>query len=441
MLGTIGIGGHVNEIIIGKLNSTEKDLKYSAFLGKENEKNVYMDIDDSHVILICGKRGQGKSYTMGVLCEGIISIMDEYPEIKGNLSLILIDTMGIFWTMQSPNNDYDLLEPWELKPEGFSIVVCYPSGIERYKESKIYSKYFHLGFSLRPSELFFEDWINCLDISSTQPQAILLLRSFKKVKDERGAFYSIDDVIDRVDKNIDYDDNVKLALINKLENAKSWGIFSDKGLFLQDLIKPSQVTIIDLSLLSHSIRATIVSILCKKIFDLRSDARISEELAKMGENIKWGKVPLVWLFFDEAHQFVPKAGKKKPVSAEALIKLAKESRQRGISLVFATQQPGALSSEVLTQCDTTIIHRITAKTDVDAIGEKISDVKMADDSIDITKYLSNLPKNPGYALIHNDLTENLVSVRIRPRVSRHGGSTPRLSELVENQNCSEAEER
>ena len=429
---TIRIGDHMNEIIIGKLNQTEKDLKNSVFLGKEKEsqENVYMDIDDSHVMLICGKRGQGKSYTMGVLCEGIISIMRQHLEIKENLSLILIDTMGIFWTMQSPNSNHNLLKLWGLKPEGFNVVVCYPSGIERYKDDKIYSKYFHLGFSLRPSELLFEDWINCLDITSTKPQAILLLRSLKKVKDERGVFFNIDDIIDRIEKNIDYDDNVKAALINKLENSKSWGIFSDKGLFLQDLIKSSQVTIIDLSLLSHSIRATIVSILCKKIFDLRSDARISEELAKMGEDVKWKKVPLVWLFFDEAHQFVPKAGKKKPVSAEALIKLAKESRQRGISLVLATQQPGALSSEVLTQCDTTIIHRITAKTDVDAVGEKISDVKMTENNINIINYLKNLPKNPGYALIHNDLTENLISVKIRPRVSRHGGSTPKLSEFA-----------
>ncbi|MCK4636411.1 MAG: ATP-binding protein [Methanomicrobia archaeon] len=425
----------MDEIIVGKLNPTKKDLKYSVFLGKEkeNQKSVYVDIDDSHVMLICGKRGQGKSYTMGVLCEGIISKMKKYIEIKENLSLILIDTMGIFWTMQSPSKNYNLLESWELEPEGYSVVVCYPYGIGRYKENKVYSKYFHLGFSLRPSELVLEDWLNCLDIASTKPQAILLLKSLKKVRDERGIFYSVDDIINRVEKNSAYDDNVKLALINKLENAKSWGIFSDKGLFLQELIKPSQVAIIDLSLLSHSIRSTVISILCKKIFDLRSVARVSEELAKIGEDIKWEKVPLVWIFFDEAHQFVPKTGKKKPLSAEAVIKLAKESRQRGISLVFATQQPGALSDEVLTQCDTTIIHRITAKNDVDAIGEKISDVKMTDNNINIIDYLRNLPKNPGYALIHNDLTENLISIKIRPRISRHGGSTPKLSELAEEQ--------
>ena len=77
---TIRIGDHMDEIIVGKLNPTKKDLKYSVFLGKEkeNQKSVYVDIDDSHVMLICGKRGQGKSYTMGVLCEGIISKMKKY---------------------------------------------------------------------------------------------------------------------------------------------------------------------------------------------------------------------------------------------------------------------------------------------------------------------------------------------------------------------------
>jgi ABC-type polar amino acid transport system ATPase subunit len=30
-----------------------------------------MDIAGAHVVLICGKRGGGKSYTMGVIAEGL----------------------------------------------------------------------------------------------------------------------------------------------------------------------------------------------------------------------------------------------------------------------------------------------------------------------------------------------------------------------------------
>src|SRR3989344_3124127 len=63
--------------------------------------NVYMDVAKSHVVFIVGKRGSGKSYTMGVIAEGIYDLPDE---IKKNLSVIMLDTMGIYWTMKYPNN-------------------------------------------------------------------------------------------------------------------------------------------------------------------------------------------------------------------------------------------------------------------------------------------------------------------------------------------------
>ena len=39
----------------------------------------------------------GKSYTMGVIAE---SIYDLPQEIKNNLAVVMLDTMGIYWTMR-----------------------------------------------------------------------------------------------------------------------------------------------------------------------------------------------------------------------------------------------------------------------------------------------------------------------------------------------------
>ncbi|MCK4822246.1 DUF87 domain-containing protein, partial [bacterium] len=62
--------------------------------------DVYIDVLRPHVILICGKRGYGKSYTMGVFIEEIARIE---KEIRDNLSVVVIDTLGIFWTTRFPN--------------------------------------------------------------------------------------------------------------------------------------------------------------------------------------------------------------------------------------------------------------------------------------------------------------------------------------------------
>ncbi|MFB6076519.1 MAG: helicase HerA domain-containing protein, partial [Candidatus Nanohaloarchaea archaeon] len=59
-----------------------------------------LDMARPHVMGVFGKRGTGKSYTLGVLAEELKKA-DE--EVRENLSTIMVDPMGIFWSMQNPN--------------------------------------------------------------------------------------------------------------------------------------------------------------------------------------------------------------------------------------------------------------------------------------------------------------------------------------------------
>src|SRR3989344_1406928 len=71
---------------------------------------VYLDVAGAHVVFIVGKRGSGKSYSLGAIAEGL---SDLPTEIKQNLSIILLDTMGIYWTMKYPNfQDSELARSW-----------------------------------------------------------------------------------------------------------------------------------------------------------------------------------------------------------------------------------------------------------------------------------------------------------------------------------------
>ena len=82
-----------------------------------------MDMMRPHIILVNGKRGSGKSYTGAVLAEEIMGLEEE---LRKNLSCLLIDTMGIFWSMKTPNEkDLQLLRNWNLKPKGFDIMNIY----------------------------------------------------------------------------------------------------------------------------------------------------------------------------------------------------------------------------------------------------------------------------------------------------------------------------
>jgi len=130
-------------------------------------------------------------------------------------------------------------------------------------------------------------------------------------------------------------------------------------------------------------------------------------------------MPLVWLFLDEAHEFLPMA--EKTPATNALIQLLREGRQPGISMILATQQPGVIHRDVMTQSDIVISHRLTNKDDLTALNTMMQSYLMEG----ITKSMNALPELKGSAIILDDNSERLYPVRIRPRFTWHGGEAPK----------------
>jgi len=130
------------------------------------------------------------------------------------------------------------------------------------------------------------------------------------------------------------------------------------------------------------------------------------------------EMPLVWLVIDEAHEFLPNTGKT--VASAPLITILREGRQPGISLVLASQQPGKIHTDVMTQADTVIAHRITAKIDVDALGQLMQSYMREG----LPQMLDNLPDLKGSAIIFDDTNEKMYPMRMRPRITWHGGGSP-----------------
>ena len=130
------------------------------------------------------------------------------------------------------------------------------------------------------------------------------------------------------------------------------------------------------------------------------------------------KMPMVWLFLDEAHEFLPRKGKT-PAS-DALITILREGRQPGVSLVLATQQPGKIHTDVMTQSDIVLSHRLTAQMDVEALGLLMQSYMRKG----LDAELNVLPRVKGAAIIFDDMNERMYPMRVRPRFTWHGGSAP-----------------
>lgn len=367
---------------------------------------VLLDVLRPHIITLCGKRGEGKSYSIGIIAEEISNLP---PDIKRNLCVIIVDTQGIFWTMKSPNEkDIVLLRSWGLEAKGFDAEVYVPSGQE-----KIFSAAgvdYDLGFSISPSELSVDDWMNVFSIRMTEPLGILLQMSIDKLS---GA-YGITEIAQSIQSQEGYE-NEKRALINMFRASGNWGIFGEAK--MPELLAAGKLSVIDVSLTPQNVRALMLSIILRKIFIERAKARRKEELSDI-ELASTKRLPMPWILVDEAHNFLPADGAT-PAS-EILSKIVKEGRQPGISIVFATQRPEKLHIDALALGDIVISHRLTSKADIEALKGIMQTYML----FDITKYINELPKLKGVAIILDDNSERIYKIRMRPRQSWHAGASP-----------------
>jgi len=129
-------------------------------------------------------------------------------------------------------------------------------------------------------------------------------------------------------------------------------------------------------------------------------------------------MPMVWLMIDEAHQFVGSEGNT--AATGPLLTLIKEGREPGISLLMITQRPNKLHPDALSQSDMIISHRLTSKSDIDAL-RSIMQTYMLED---IQDYLNDLPRTKGAAIILDDNSERIYQAQMRPRFSWHAGGSP-----------------
>ncbi len=424
------------EIITGRGEGDKKSFgdRGLVYIGKGYVKmgqytslsnKIFMDVARSHVVLVAGKRGSGKSYTLGVLAEEISSMPQE---ISQNIASLIFDTMGIYWTMKYKNEkDKELLNEWDLKAKNLPVKIFAPYGH--------FYDYLQKGipvdekFALDAAQLNAEDWIVTFGLDIINPVSILIERTITKLKKEKS--FGIKEIIKAIEKDEKTPSEIKNAAIALFEAAQTWGIFaqtSEESTKVEDLINAGITSVLDLSVYNSvgafNVRALAISLLCRKIFNQRMEARKKEEIQSISKGLDYisyaekKENPLVWIFIDEAHEFLPLG--EKTIATDALVQLLREGRQPGISLVLATQQPGQIHRDVMTQSDLVIAHRVTSQPDLQALNFIMQSYLFES----IKKYMDDLPRLKGSAILLDDNSERIYPIRMRPRFTWHGGEAP-----------------
>jgi len=321
----------------------------------------------------------------------------------------------------------ELIREWGLEPTSLGVKVFVPYGH--------YDSYLEKGipvdekFALDVMEMNADDWILTFGLDIINPVAVLIERVVNRLR-QRGDFNLLD-ILAEIKKDETTSRENKNAAIGLFEAADTWGVFAreKKGATrVEDLVNAGMTSVMDLSVYNavgaFNVRALVISLLTRKIFNQRMAARKEEEIQAVVKGLQFGSSmekrenPLVWLFIDEAHEFLPLG--KKTIATDALVQVLREGRQPGLSLVLATQQPGQIHRDVMTQSDIVISHRVTAAPDIEALNNIMQSYLLKG----IKQHMDDLPHLKGSAIVLDDNSERIYPMRIRPRFTWHGGEAP-----------------
>lgn len=329
-------------------------------------------------VCILAKTGSGKSYTAGVIIEELL---------ERNVPLLIIDPHGEYISMKKPGRFKD--NEFGVEPRGYAdkIVVYAPP-------SSPFINSADKELSLDGINLSAEELIELSGLRSPTAQA-LLYQALRNLKD-----YTISDIIEEVE-NIRH--SGKWTLIGALSKIENSGLFKSKPTDLRTLLLRGKASLIDLRGIEPAYQNLIVSRVVSKLFELR----------------KKGEVEPGMIVVEEAHNFAPE--REKTVATKVLRNVASEGRKFGLGLMVISQRPARVDKNIISQCNTQIILKVTNPNDINAIKKGIEGI-----TAEMVEEIKRLPT--GTAVVVSPELDVPVIVRIRIRKSQHSEATSVMKE-------------
>jgi len=442
------------EVIVGLQN--EKSYPNKILIGKLAEAggiaSIFYEVTSEHVVAIFGKRGSGKSYTLGGIVEGLCTKNKEtsISKISKKKAILLFDTLGIYQWMNIPFREsssseiikfqVSLQKKWNLKYEPLDILLFEP---KQRRITTSLTKRFE--FTLNTPDLSSSDWGYLLGLDIyTDRMGQLLNDVYIKVTQEGWSngkrhfqpiiSYSLDDMINCLKNDTElsqiYHSETRRAILQQLVTFSRNPLFQREGTKLKDLLKPGYTSILLMHKIPDDLRLIIVSSLIKKIIENRIEAsEIEKHKLIVPKSKTFGSysiidrfIPPCWIVIDEAQNILP-SERKNPAS-ELLVKLVREGRNFGISFMFTTQQPSAVDQRILAQVDTMIIHRLTVQQDIEYVKRNLKsalpdEIRYSGRNLSPEECLRLL--DVGQALVSNTELDRAFLMDVRPRISVHGG--------------------
>ena len=180
-------------------------------------RKLLIDIAKPHLMLICGKRGGGKSYSLAVLIE---EFARQPIEVRQRIGVVVIDTVGIFWTLKIPTKEgLDELNKWDLKAAKTEINYLVPKGMADFYKKKELP--YDGVFTLRVSELEAAEWMTLFNVTWKDAEGVLISRVVEKVKEKMGTAFGLDELASAARNDTESEKNSRDSVAGRFIAAKS----------------------------------------------------------------------------------------------------------------------------------------------------------------------------------------------------------------------------
>ena len=455
----------------------EPPIRGDVFVGTEGEdtrvylgrlaetgplRKLYFGGSQEFVGLLVGKRGSGKSHTLGALVEGLATreATTTISRHRQRRAVLLLDPMGNFWTTAHPvradgpekvRKQFASLDGWTCKPEDVDVTVWLPAGFKTENDPATVQE-----FRIRVSDL---DAADVADLVGTNlvrdPQGAALSEALIAVREEgwdsdagrraAKADWSFADLIEylehlRQQGGGDHTSTTLRALVRNLRSLERQPVFSGAGTRLTELLTPGRLAILMLPLrVGTDLRRVITRLLIRRILREReaaSQIRQRLDVEKLDEATRLhleselrDRIPRSVVAIDEAQELLGDEGGE---ARQALEDFCLLGRNYGLSLLMATQRPtaSAISSRVRSQVDLWLIHRLLTQEDItisytNLLAVYPEEVRDGDHNLDFAQLVRSLDRgqvivSASHAQAQDPIRRILVA-QVRPRITVHGG--------------------
>jgi len=386
------------------LGTSRPSAQYGV-LGQDSlGRTVALDLNETHTISLFGVQGSGKSYTLGSVIEAATMTAPPVNQLPGPLATIVfhysptLDYEPEFTSMVAPNPDQSQLEDLVSRYDGApaalaDVVILVPA--DQLEQRRLE----HPGLTVLPlkfgsGELRAEHWRFLMGAVGNQSTYI---RQLQRIMRAHRNELSLDVIRGGVADSA-LPDHLKQLAQQRLDLAAE---YIDDSVSVKDIVRPGRMIIVDLR--DEFIEKDEALGLFVVLMQLFADAQ-RERFNKL-------------VVFDEAHKYIDS-----PDLVDGLVESVREMRHKGMSVLVASQDPPSVPIKLIELSDIVILHKFNSPAWLRHMQKAV--VSLAD--LTPAKMAS---LTPGEAYVWSskatdtEFARSAVRLRLRPRITRHGGAT------------------